>query len=169
MCLWGVCMKDNWRVGVEFLGLLIVAGSLLFVALQISQDRKIALAELNATQLEMFVSRFNSGLESGPYLSMHHKLYATNLWDREGFSDEEVAAAEIDAIVWWAYAEMSFENYREGLVTEQGWAEMEVEIKLFSALPVHRAVYDYWWVQVPSEFTLKIDELIKSFESENGT
>ena len=95
--------------------------------------------------------------------------FATNLWDREGFSDEEVAAAEIDAIVWWAYAEMSFENYREGLVTEQGWAEMEVEIKLFSALPVHRAVYDYWWVQVPSEFTLKIDELIKSFESENGT
>ena len=162
-------MKDKWRVGVEFLGLLIVAGSLLFVAQQISQDRKIALAELNATQLEMFVSRFNSGVGSAPYLSMYYKLYRTNLWDREGLSDEEVAAAEIDAIVWWTYAEMSFENYREGLITEHGWEEMEIEIKLFAALPVHRAVYDYWWSQTPSEFTHKINGLIKSFERENGT
>ena len=57
-------MKDNWRTGVEFLGLLIVAGSLLFVAQQIKQEREIALAQLNATQLEMYVSRLTSGLES---------------------------------------------------------------------------------------------------------
>jgi hypothetical protein len=155
-------MKDNWRTGVEFLGLLIVAGSLLFVAQQIKQERTIALAQLNATQLEVFVSRFNSGLESGPYLSMWSKRYLTNLWDRDGLTDEEVAAAELDGLIWWAYAEMAFENYREGLSTENAWREMEVEIKVFSAGPVHRAVYDYWYSQTPSEFTRKVDELIRS-------
>ena len=155
-------MKDNWRTGVEFLGLLIVAGSLLFVAQQIKQERAIALAQLNATQLEIYASRFNSGLESSQYLSMWSKLYSTNLWARDGLTDEEAAAAELDALVWWAYAEMAFENYREGLSTENAWREMEVEIKVLSALPAHRAVYDYWYTQVPSEFTRKVDELTRS-------
>jgi hypothetical protein len=158
-------MKDKWRVAAEFLGLLIVSGSLLFVALQISQDRKIALAQLNASQLEMFVSRLTSGLESDIYLSMNYKLYATKSWNREGLSDEEVSAAEIDASIWWAYAEMTFENYQQGLVTEDSWQEMEGEIKLFSALPVHRAVYDYWWIRAPSAFTRKVDELIRSIDN----
>ena len=111
-------MKNNWQTGIEFLGLLIVAGSLLFVAQQIKQDRKIALAQLNATQLEVFASRFNSGLESDAFLSMWAKRHLVASWDTDGLSNEEVAAAEISALVWWAYVEMAFENYREGLATE---------------------------------------------------
>ena len=137
-------MKNNWRTGIEFLGLLIVAGSLLFVAQQIKQDRKIALAQLNATQLEMFASRFNSGLESDAFLSMYGKLHLVKSWDTNGLSNEEAAAAEISALVWWVYAEMAFENYREGLATDSAWSEMEIEIKVFSALPAYRAVYNYW-------------------------
>jgi hypothetical protein len=152
-------VNNNWRTGIEFLGLLIVAGSLLFVAQQIKQDRKIALAQLNATQLEVFVSRFNSGLESDAFLSMWAKKYLIRSWDTDGLSNEEAAAAEISALVWWAYAEMGFENYREGLATEVAWSEMEIEIKSFSTLPEHRAVYDYWYSQVPSDFTRKVDEL----------
>ena len=30
------------------------------------------------------------------------------------------------------------------------------------ALPVYRAVYDYWYTQVPSEFTRRVDELTGS-------
>lgn len=154
-------MRNNWRTGIEFLGLLIVAGSLLFVAQQIKQDRKIALAQLNATQLEMFVSRFNSGLESDVFLSMYGKLHLVKSWDTDGLSNEEAASAEISALVWWAYAEMAFENYREGLATDSAWSEMEIEIKVFSALPAHRAVYNYWYRQAPSDFTRKVDEIIK--------
>jgi hypothetical protein len=154
-------VRNSWRTGIEFLGLLIVAGSLLFVAQQIEQDRKIALAQLNATQLEMFVSRLNSGLESESFLSMYGKRHLVKSWDTDGLSNEEVAAAEISALVWWAYAEMAFENYREGLATDSAWGEMEIEIKAFSALPAHRAVYDYWYGQAPSDFTRKVDEIIQ--------
>ena len=154
-------MKNNWRAGIEFLGLLIVVGSLLFVAQQIKQDRKIALAQLNATQLEVFVSRLNSGLESDVFLSMWAKRYLVGSWDTDGLSNEEAAAAEISALVWWAYAEMAFENYREGLATDVAWDEMEIEIRAFSAQPEHRAVYDYWYKQAPSDFTRKVDEMIQ--------
>ena len=40
-------MGDKWRVGLEFTGLLVLAGSLVFVAMQMQQERKIALAQLN--------------------------------------------------------------------------------------------------------------------------
>jgi hypothetical protein len=92
---------------------------------------------------------------------MQERAIATNLWGRDWLTDEEVAAAELDALIWWAYAEMAFENYREGLSTENAWREMEVEIKVLSALPAHRAVYDYWYTQVPGEFTRKVDELTR--------
>jgi hypothetical protein len=151
----------NWRTGIEFLGLLIVAGSLLFVAQQIKQDRKIALAQLNATQLEMFASRFNSGLQSDTFLSMYGKLHLVKSWDTEGLTNEEAAAAEISALVWWAYAELAFENYREGLATENAWSEMEIEIKAFSSVPATRAVYNHWYRQAPSDFTRKVDEIIQ--------
>ena len=154
-------MKNNWQTGIEFLGLLIVAGSLLFVAQQIKQDRKIALAQLNATQLEVFASRFNSGLESDAFLSMWAKRHLVASWDTDGLSNEEVAAAEISALVWWAYVEMAFENYREGLATEVAWGEMEIEIRAFSTQPAQRAVYDYWYKQAPSDFTRKVDEIIQ--------
>ena len=133
------------------------------------QDRKIALAELNVTQLEMYSSRLIAGLGSDTYLSMRYKLYATNSWNREGNSDEEVAAAEIDSILFWFYAEMVFENYRENLVTKYAWEEFETEIKLLGSQPVHRAVYGYWWRRMPNEFTRVIDELLVTADSENDT
>ena len=110
----------------------------------------------------MFASGFNSGLESDSYLSMYSKLYATKEWDREGLSDKEVAAVEVNSLIWWTYAEMAFENYRAGLATEDAWREMEVEIQALAVWPVNLAVYDYWYSQAPSEFTPKIDERIKS-------
>ena len=87
-------MKDKWRVALEFLGLLLVSGAPIFVALQISQDRKIALAQLHSSQLKIFVSRLTSGLGSDAYLPMNYKLYVTKTWNREGFSDKEVSSEQ---------------------------------------------------------------------------
>ena len=134
-------MSDKWRIGLEFTGLFMVASSLIFVALQMQQDRKIALAQLNSSHLEMFTSRFTAGMENDAYLTMWSKLYATSSWDREGFTDKEVAAAEIDSAIWWTYVELNFENYRRGLVTEEAWQEMEIEIKGLGVTPVNRAVF----------------------------
>jgi len=161
-------MSDKWRVGFEFSGLLILAGSLMFVAMQMQQERKIALVQLNLAQLELFNSRYAAGFESEHYLTMYSKLWATNAWDREGLTDAEVAAAELDAMMWWAYAEGVFETYREGLVTDSAWKEAENEIRAFGNMAHFRAVYDTWWTPLQSEFTRAAEELMdQSVDSKN--
>jgi hypothetical protein len=153
-------MTEKWRGVFEFLGLAMLTASLVFVAFQMQQDRKIALAELNSSQLEMFASRLNAGLESDAYLSMHSKLYGTKAWNADGLSDLEVAAAEIDAKIWLTYMEMAYEHYSEGMGTEAAWLELQGEIKSMLGLPAYRAVFDVWWKQAPSEFTRTVDAII---------
>jgi hypothetical protein len=92
-------VTDRSRGITEILGLFLVAASLLFVAFQMQQDRRLAQAELNTAQLEIFASRFSAGLESEAYLTIWSKLYSTKAWDTKGLSDLEVAAAELDALL----------------------------------------------------------------------
>jgi hypothetical protein len=155
-------MTETWRGVFEFLGLAMLAASLVFVAFQMQQDRKIALAELNSLQLEMFASRLNSGLESDAYLSMYANLYGTKAWNAEGLSELEIAAAEIDAQIWLTYMEMGYEHYAEGMGSEAAWSELRVEIKAMLAHPAYRAVFDVLWKAAPSEFTRTVDAIIDS-------
>ena len=155
-------MTEKWRGVLEFLGLLMLSASLVFVAFQMHQDRKIALAELNSSQLEMYASGPISGLESDAYLSMWNKLYATKAWNTDGLTDLEIAAAEVAATIWLTYAEMTYEHYREGMVTKISWLEFEGEVGVVLNFPVYRAVYENFWKQAPSEFTRTVDELLAS-------
>jgi len=155
-------MTEKWRSILEFLGLLMLSASLVFVAFQMHQDRKIALAELNSSQLEMYASAATSGLESDAYLSMWHKLYATKAWNTDGLTNLEIAAAEVTATIWLTYAEMTYEHYREGMVPEKSWLEFEGEVGVMLNFPVYRAVYENLWKQAPSEFTRTVDKMIAS-------
>jgi hypothetical protein len=142
-------MTETWRGVFEFLGLAMLAASLVFVAFQMQQDRKIALG-------------LNSGLESDAYLSMYANLYGTKAWNAEGLSELEIAAAEIDAQIWLTYMEMGYEHYAEGMGSEAAWSELRVEIKAMLAHPAYRAVFDVLWKAAPSEFTRTVDAIIDS-------
>ena len=154
-------MPSNLRNIAEIFGIFLVAASLFAVAYQIHQERKVAIAALNTSQLEAFASRFEAGLGSDAFLSMYSKTYATQKWNHGDLSDIEAAAAEVDAVLFWNYAEMTFEHHREGLVSDAGWDEFRSEIPLFYSLPAVRAVYEGWYQQAPSEFTLAIDEIVE--------
>jgi hypothetical protein len=145
----------------EVLGIFLVAASLFAVAYQIQQERKVAIATLNTSQLERFASRFEAGLGSDTFLSMYSKTYATHKWDHGDLSDIEAAAAEVDAILFWNYAEMTYEHHREGLVSGAGWEEFRTEIALFYSLPAIQAIYEGWYKQAPSEFTRAVDEIVR--------
>ncbi|MFT4564051.1 MAG: hypothetical protein ACI9BW_003813 [Gammaproteobacteria bacterium] len=153
-------MTEKWRGLYEFLGLAMLAASLVFVAYQMQQDRKIAIAELNTTQLEMYASRMTAGLGSDAYLAMHYKFWATKAWDPGELSELEIAATEMDALLWLTYGEMTYENYREGLVTEESWLEFEQEITVLLSVPAYRAVFEKLWKQAPSDFTRVADEVL---------
>ncbi|MBB5187299.1 hypothetical protein HNQ57_001568 [Zhongshania antarctica] len=84
--------------------------------------------------------------------------------DHGNLSDLEAAAAEVDAVLYWAYAEITFEHHREGLVSDAAWEEFRVEIPLFYSMPALRAVYEAWYLQAPSEFTLAIDEIVDTLD-----
>jgi hypothetical protein len=109
----------------------------------------------------MFASRFTAGMENDAYLTMWTKLYARNSWNREGLTDKEVAMAELDSAIWWTYVEMNFENYRQGLVIEEAWKEMETEIKVSARSPIIRAVFEFFWRESPGDFTRRVEELLK--------
>lgn len=161
-------MNDRWRGSAEGLGLLLVAASLLFVAFQMQQDRKIAQAELNTALLEIWASRFTAGLEGDAYLGMWSKLYATQAWDTAELSDQEIAAAELDALVYWAYAEAAFEQYREGLMNESSWAETKRELSLVSEFAVIRATYDTYYRGTQTDFTQEVNRILPSATSPKG-
>ena len=162
-------MNDRWRGSVEGLGLLLVAASLLFVAFQMQQDRKIAQAELNTALLEIWASRFTAGLESDAYLGMWSKIYAAKAWDTVGLSDLEIAAAEVDAFISWVYLEAAFEQYREGLMTEAAWHETELEILQLWEFGVIRAVYETYYRETPTEFTETVNQLIADRTAAKGS
>ncbi len=155
-------MTEKWRGIREFAGLLMLSVSPAFVAFQMHQDRKIARAELNSLQLQMYASGQIAGLESDAYLSMWHKLYATNAWKTDGLTNLEIAAAEVAATIWLTYMEMTYEHSREGLVGEKSLLEFEIEIGSMFGFPEYRAVYENYWKGSPSEFTRAVDELLVS-------
>jgi hypothetical protein len=157
-------LPSKLRSIAEVLGMFLVAASLFAVAYQIHQDRKVAIAALNTSQLERFASRFEAGLGSDTFLSMYSKTYATQKWNHGDLTDIEAAAAEVDAVLFWNYAEMTFEHHREGLVSEAGWEEFRIEIPLFYSLPAVQAVYEEWYQQAPSEFTRAIDKIVEMRE-----
>ena len=157
-------MSSKLKNIAELVGIFLVAASLFAVAYQIHQERKVAVAALNTSQLERFASRFEAGLTSDTYLAMYAKTYATGKWDHGSLSDLEAAAAELDAILFWTYAEMTFEHYREGLVSDTAWEEFRREIPLFYSMPAVRAVYEGWYLEAPSEFTLAIDQIVDALD-----
>ena len=154
-------MTSKWIGTAELIGVLLVAASLFAVAYQIHQERKVALAALNTSQLEVFASRFEAGLGSEDFLSMWSKKYATGSWDTKSLSSREIAAAEIDALLFWIYAEMTFEHYREGLVDDRAWQEFVVEVRQFYSSPVFESVFDVMYRQTPSEFTQAVERIIE--------
>jgi len=153
-------MSEKWRAIAEFVGFLMVAMSLLFVAFQMKQDRAIAQAELNTSQLELFASAYLAGLESEAYLSMWSKLYATKSWETADLTDQEIAAAEVSALIWWVYSEATFEQYRVGLVSELAWKEQEIEIATLYDWPAYKAAFDAFYRLTPSGFTEVVDDIV---------
>jgi hypothetical protein len=68
-------MRINGRQVTEFLGLFAVVASLLFVGLQLSLDRKLALADSYSFTNEGRRSDARSMLESDPYMELQSKFW----------------------------------------------------------------------------------------------
>ena len=153
-------LVEKWRGILELTGLAILSGSLIFVALQMQQDRAIALATLASERHGLHTSRFAAGIESDEYLTMYYALYRAGEWDSGELNERQIAAAELDALIWWAHANQMYDHYQEGLISEQTWQEQLGAIRSFSSLPAFKAVYEKWWKRSPTSFSIYIDRLL---------
>jgi hypothetical protein len=154
-------MNERTRGIAEVLGLVLVAASLCFVAFQMQQDRRIAQAELNTTLMEIFAGRLASGLESDAYLGMWSTLYRTNTWDTAGLSEREIAAAEIDAVLFWTYIEAAFEQHQEGLMSAASWHDTKVEIAQHWEFKPIRGIYEAYYRNTPTLFVQSMNQLLE--------
>jgi len=136
--------------------------------MQIKQERAIAESELSYARNELFVTRFSAGLASDSYLSAYAKLYATHDWPTGGLAETEIAAAEIDAMLWWAYLETTYWHRQQGLVDDAEWSSWDRNVRWSTRelSPVYRAVFQKFWLPTPSEFTRAV-ERIQSASSSN--
>ena len=151
---------DKWRFGAEITGIVALVASLIFVGLQMRQDREIALADLVESRNELFVNRWTTGMQSDAYLSAWAKLYATHDWDTGTLTEQEIAAAEIDALMWWTYLEVTFRQHRLGLVDDDEWASWEANVVFGDHWPVYRAVFKKFWGPTPNDYTRAVDEIL---------
>jgi hypothetical protein len=152
---------DKWRFVAEITGIVALVASLIFVGLQLRQDRHIALAGLAQTRNEMLASRWTAGLQSEASLSTWTKLYSRHDWNADTLTEQEIAAAEIDAMIWWTYLEVTFRHHRLGLVDDDEWAAWEANVVLGDRLsPVYRAVFERFWHSTPSDYTHAVDEIL---------
>jgi hypothetical protein len=152
---------EKWRIAVEAIGLAALVGSLVFVGMQMRQEHRIAVGELAYARNELFQSRFTAGLESDDYLSAYSTLYATGDWPTDELMKREIAAAEIDAILWWNYLETVYWHRRQELIEDYEWVVWEENVRLGQTLsPVYGAVFRKFWLATPSDFTDAVQRIL---------
>lgn len=156
-----VMTYERWRIAAESFGLAALIGSLIFVGLQLRQEHEIAVAELNHARNELMVNRFSAALDSEAYLSAYAKLYATRAWPTGTLTEPEIAATEIDAILWWTYLETEFWHRQQGLIDDDEWVAWEANIRMSDQLsPVYRAVFQKYWTPAPSDYTRSVEAIL---------
>jgi hypothetical protein len=152
---------ENWRKLAETVGLMALVGSLIFVGLQMRQDHQIALAQLSQSRAELLASRWIAGIESEAYLANFAHQYASGGWEIGDLSEQEVAAAELDAHIWWTYLNALFEQRRHGLVDDEEWTSYDGDVLMIGTLPAYQAVYQRWWILNPTAFTNSVDRILR--------
>ena len=132
---------------IQFLGMIGIIGSLIFVGLQMQQTQRIAIAGQVQARTEMFVNRIMSGLEGN--------LDANRLFNPRSFNYADLDEKErFIAREMYSWVGLMLENnyfqYQSGLMADDYWEQQEIRIldwwnrcKLRPSSPRVRTFQDY--------------------------
>ena len=128
---------DTW---VQLLGMLGVLGGLVFVGLEMSQSRQIALAAQQQARTEIFTGIVNSVNESSD-VSLYQILMKVT--DNAPLTASEKKIAENYALqTVWVF-ENDFIQYQAGLIDENVWAAKLFSIRTLARLCHVRDAVEY--------------------------
>ena len=110
---------------VQFLGMIGIIGSLIFVGLQMQQTQRIAIAGQVQARTEMFVNRIMSGLEGNLDAA---RLFNIDRFNYDELNEEEQLIAH-QMYNWVGYMiENNFFQYQMGLMADDYWEQQERRI-----------------------------------------
>ena len=110
---------------IQFLGMIGIIGSLIFVGLQMQQTQRIAIAGQVQARTEMFVNRIMSGLEGNLDAA---RLFNIDRFNYDELSEEEQLIAR-QMYNWVGYMiENNFFQYQMGLMADDYWEQQERRI-----------------------------------------
>ena len=110
---------------IQFLGMIGIIGSLIFVGLQMQQTQRIAIAGQVQARTEMFVNRIMSGLEGNLDAA---RLFNIDRFDYDELNEEEQLIAR-QMYSWIGYMiENNYFQYQMGLMADDYWEQQERRI-----------------------------------------
>ena len=110
---------------IQFLGMIGIIGSLIFVGLQMQQTQRIAIAGQVQARTEMFVNRIMSGLEGNLDAA---RLFNIDRFNYDELNEEEQLIAR-QMYSWIGYMiENNYFQYQMGLMADDYWEQQERRI-----------------------------------------
>jgi len=152
---------NDW---LQVIGLFGVIASLLFVGLQMKQDREIALSQATQARTDTTIQSIMGAAENPYYMAAIDKI--------SGGESDDLTASETYAIRMQSIASLfNFENshfqYEQGFIAPERWSATRETLKNLMKLPwgprsQYEAAPDAW----RNPFRDVVDELIKEIDAE---
>ena len=138
----------------NFLGVVGIIGSLIFVALELRQSQRIALAAQQQARTEVFTSVVNSanGASSVSLYEVLSKVTANEVLTAE---EKKIAQNYAFQLVW--IFENDFIQYKAGLIDEDVWSAKLISMRTLAGLCQVREPVEYLLEFMTPEMSSLID------------
>ena len=141
---------NDW---LQVAGLFGVVGSLIFVGLQMKQDREIALSAIYQARAQMTVDISLASTVPEDFVSGIGKIYSG---DVDAITPEELVTLEYNLGATIALLENNHYQYLSGYLAESHWAKSRRDLRCMLSLPLNRALLAGW--KFRPEFQKVVDE-----------
>jgi len=151
------------RTIVETVGVLAIVGSLIFVGVQLKQDRLIAEATQHQARAEMSLGNRRATLESETALTALAKLRSEGFDSLGNVEKEAVLQMSIMRIV---VDQNNYHQYQLGLLGESYWAGARKRIKDRLREDAFRSIYSAVLPSMDENHALLVNEMLTELDSE---
>ena len=155
---------NDW---LQVIGLFGVIASLLFVGLQMKQDREIALSAISQARTENTMQSINDHLANPYWMSAMDKIEAGDV--------ESINPSERRALSWYGTTVLyNFENihfqYISGFITTEHWAKSRETLKSIMRSPAGtRTTYETTKGTFRSSFEEVLEDILVEIDAESAT
>ncbi len=141
---------NDW---LQVAGIFALVASLIFVGLQMRQDREIALSGIYQARAQMTIDINLASTNPSDFVSATAKIYAG---DVDEITPEELVTLEYNLAASIVLIENNHYQYESGYLPESHWARSRRDLHCLFSLPLHRSLLAGW--EFRPEFQKVLDE-----------